>query len=66
MYWVGYFTRSAAISSHGWKIEPQPSLKAVCLSPKNRWRKSLLDNLMEILEAGLARDPAIRKEFFPK
>jgi len=28
--------------------------------------QSLLDNLMEILEAGLARDPAIRKEFFPK
>jgi len=28
--------------------------------------QSLLDNLMEILEAGLARDPLIRKEFFPK
>ncbi len=28
--------------------------------------QNLLDNLMEILEAGLARNPAIRKAFYPK
>jgi len=28
--------------------------------------QSLLDNLMDLLEAGLAREPAIRKDFFSK
>ena len=28
--------------------------------------QSLLDNLMDLLEAGLSREPAIRKDFYSK
>lgn len=33
---------------------------------ENQLAQSLLDNLMDLLEAGLAREPAIRKDFYSK
>jgi len=66
MFWAAWFhalgrylvprldDHAGAIISDSEKITDEPLAQ------------NLLDNLMEILEAGLARDPEIRKEFYPK
>lgn len=44
-----------------------PGVASGALSPEdNRATQDLFDNLMDILEAGLAREPQIRKDFYSK